>query len=706
MAQRNFRCLRHACYAAVCTIIATVGITGARCYAEPPTAPAETPTAKEDTGKSKDLEKLLDLPLEQLATTPIKSGGGPAMDMPVTSVTKEASTVGQSAAAVFVITNEMIHRSGATCVPEALRMAPGLEVARVNSNTWAISSRGFNNAFANKLLVLIDGRTIYTPGFSGVYWDAEDVLLEDVDRIEVIRGPGGTLWGANAVNGVINVITKRAKDTQGAYVSGGGGTYERSNGAVRYGGSISEDAQYRIYAKYFDRGPFIDADGKPDNDAWTHGQTGFRADWDMNKAKIDSFTIQGDHYVGNSGMSAGWTQLVQPYQQTLYGTAYNTGDNVLARWKHDYDNDSDLTVQTYFDNFERDTFLNSSRFKTWDIDLQYRFQLTDSQQITCGAGYRHIDDNMPSNNPFTLTVIPESRTTYISSQFIQDEITLVPELWQLILGCKLEQNSYTYFEYQPTIRALYTPDKKHTAWGAVSRAVHTPSRVDENLFATTETDFGLGPTFVRTTGNPDERSEALMAYELGWREQMTERFSWDLATFYNSYDDLRTLNFVGFSPGPPLPFFDYQFANGATAQTYGVELATTYKASENWSLNLQYTYFQMHIYDDTPFAIPLYANGNNPCNQVYLRSSWNITKNVDFDLMGRYVDRLVALNVPHYIEMDMRLAWRPRKHLEMAVVGQNLLQAQHYEFGRTTETFNSIVDQTPRGVYSTLTWQY
>jgi iron complex outermembrane receptor protein len=407
-------------------------------------------------------------------------------------------------------------------------------------------------------------------------------------------------------------------------------------------------------------------------------------------------TLQGDHYVGNSGISGGWTQTTPPLQQTLFGTAYNTGDNVLARWSHVSDDDSELTLQSYFDNFERDTFLNSTRTKTWDIELQYRFQFTDRQQITCGAGYRNIHDQLPSNNLFTMGVIPEERTTYIASQFIQDEITLAPELLQLILGCKLEQNSYTFFEYQPTIRLLYTPDKKHSLWGAVSRAVHTPSRVDEALFATTAV---TGPLFIRSLGNPNMVSETLMAYEVGWREQMTEKFSWDLATFYNSYDHLRTLPSTGFTPPDLLSF---QFQNGAVAHSYGIELAGTYAVSERWNLYAQYTYLQMHIYDDQL----LQGDGNSPCNQFYLRSSWNVRKNVDFDLMGRYVDRLVGLDVPRYIEMDARVAWRPRQRLELALVGQNLLNSYHYEFGRTIETSNGILTGTPRGVYGTATWRY
>jgi iron complex outermembrane receptor protein len=666
---------------------------------QPPQAETKT-AADEDAG---NLDKLLDMAdkdVGQLSNVKVPgNAGGPLLDTPVTSVTKEASTVGRSAAAVFVITNEMIRRSGATCIPEALRMAPGLEVAQVNSNTWAITSRGFNNAFANKLLVLIDGRTIYSPAFNGVYWDAQDVLLEDVDRIEVIRGPGGTLWGANAVNGVINIISKSSANTQGSYASAGGGTVERSMGAARQGGKLGENGNYRVYAKYNDRGPYVDqnivGDGR---DGWTHGQAGFRADWDLGKSKADTITLQGDHYVGNSGISAGWTQQTLPYQQTLYGTAFNTGDNVLARWTHKNDDDSSWTLQSYFDNFERDTFLNSERIRTWDIDFQYRFDLTDRQRITWGAGYRHIHDQLPSENPFCLSVVPTQRTTYIASQFVQDEITLSPDLLQLILGCKLEQNSYTYFEYQPTARLLYTPDEKHSIWGAISRAVHTPSRVDENLFATTQVDSSSGPLWLRTYGNPNIDSETLMAYEAGWREQMTERFSWDIATFYNNYDHLRTLAYTEYVS----PFLNFQFQNGATAQSYGVELAGTYAVSDSWNLYAQYTYLQMHVYNDQL----LYGDGNSPCNQIYMRSSWNVRKNVDFDLMGRYVDRLVGLDVPSYIEMDARVAWRPRKRVEVAIVGQNLLNEQHYEFGRTTETTNSLRGATPRGVYGTVSCRF
>lgn len=655
---------------------------------------SDNATSNAEAPGSQAISDLLKLDIEQLAKAPVVV---PSMDIPVTSVTKETSTVGRSAAAVFVITNEMIRRSGATCIPEALRMAPGLEVARVNSNTWAITARGFNNSLANKLLVLIDGRTVYSPVFSGTYWDVQDVVLEDVERIEVIRGPGGTLWGANAVNGVISVITKNAADTQGAYMKFSGGSVERSSETARYGGKIGDDGYYRVYGKYFDRGPFYDPT-QPANDAWTQGRFGFRSDWSLDKAKIDTVTLQGDHYVGQSGMSAGFTSFTDPHYQIRNGDAYNTGENVLARWRHVYSDDSDWTLQSYFDNFERDTILNSERVRTFDIDFQYRFPLNDRHQIICGAGYRYIHDQLPSTSPLTLSAIPTERSYYIASQFLQDEITLSPDLWTLTLGCKLEQNAFTYFEYQPTARLLYTPDNKHSLWGAVSRAVHTPSRVDENLFSTTPFEFPPGNWLYTTTiGNEALRSETLLAYEFGYRVQATDRFSYDFTTFYNVYDNLRSADFIGVA----YPFYFFQLDNGPTADSVGAELATTWKVSDRWQLSANYTYLVIAIHGDSV----RYGDGNSPCNQVYVRSSWNVRENVDFDLMARYVDRLVDLEVPSYIEMDLRLAWRPRKQLELALVGQNLLQTYHYEFGRTVENYAGQLTEVPRGVYGTITWR-
>jgi iron complex outermembrane recepter protein len=661
-------------------------------------APPRQPSAAASSGKSDELDKLLDMPIDQLAKTPVTSSapsGGPLMDTPVTSVTKEASTVGKSAAAVFVITNQMIRRSGVTNIPDALRMVPGMEVAQVNSNTWAVSARGFNSAYANKMLVLIDGRSVYNPDFSGVYWNMQDVLLEDVERIEVIRGPGGTLWGANAVNGVVNVITKHAKDTQGAYLTAGGGSHERTFEAFRYGGQIGDDLQYRVYGKYFDRGPGLDPVNDID-DAWQQGRFGFRSDWTPDRDKSNFLTIQGDHFVGYTANS------IIPMD---FGTSERqTGENLLMRWHHVYDEDNDWTLQTYYDKFARGNYLQMETVKTFDVDFQYRFPLGDRQKITCGANFRNVQSLYAGGDQFTNWFPFPYWTTNYTGQFVQDEIAIVEDRVILTLGTKLEQNPYTGFEYQPSARLLWAPDNKHSTWAAISRAVRTPSRAEEQ-FDGTFTPFAPG-VYPRIMGSSDLVSEDLMAYEIGYREQTTDKLSWDIATFYNQYQHL--IGAVQGAPFPepyPPPFHlvvPMTMANGPSGDTYGVELAANYAMSEHWRLSTQYTFLQMHI-ESSPVTL---GQGFDPHNQVYLHSAWDLSDKLELDLTARYVDSLAFMNIPSYITMDLRLAWRPQKHLELAAVAQNLLQAYHWEFPGDSVSSPAVATEVPRGVYGTVTWRY
>jgi iron complex outermembrane receptor protein len=390
------------------------------------------------------------------------------------------------------------------------------------------------------------------------------------------------------------------------------------------------------------------------------------------------------------------------------GSAHNTGQNVLTRYCHVTDEDSDWSLQTYFDNFLRDnTVLNTERVRTYDVEFQYRFPIGERQHITCGTGYRYIHSYCPSQSPFTATLDPPKNSMFIANQFAQDEIALAPDLLTFIVGCKLEQNSFTYFEYQPTARLLWTPDRKHTLWGAVSRAVRTPSLTEEHLFATTPPASG-STVFGRILGNEAIQSETLMAYELGYRTQATERFSWDIATFYNVYGNLSGSAvvpppYVENDPPPPHAVLPIVLTNSGSADTYGAELSTTWTAAEHWRLASNYTFLRMIMQGS-----PSQSNdpGKNPCHQVSLRSSWDLRDDLDFDLTARYVDCLTSLGVPSYITMDLRLAWRPRKHLELAVVGQNLLQAYHYEFGPTTETLGNEATEVPRGVYGTVTWRF
>ncbi len=653
-------------------------------------AATEKPAAeqKADSG-GRAASDILGLDIEQLAKTPVVV---PSMDIPVTSVTKEPSTVGRSAAAVFVITPEMIRRSGATCIPEALRMAPGVEVAQVNSNTWAITARGYNSTFSGKLLVLIDGRSVYNPNYSGVYWDMQDVLMEDIERIEVIRGPGGTLWGSNAVNGVISVITKNAADTQGVYAMAGGGSQKQLLDGFRYGGKIGNDACYRVYGKHFEMGSGYDPTGQVD-DAWRQGRFGFRTDWQPNGNKDDTLTIQGDHFVGSTNNSAIPTSPALP--ETL------NGENLLTRWRHVYDEDTEWTLQLYYDSWMRDDVLQTEQVRTYDVDYQYRFLLSDRHKITCGVGFRNVESYFAGGDTFVTCFPTPYYTTNFPSQFVQDEITLVEDLLCLTIGTKLEENPYTELEYQPSARLLWTPDHRHSVWGAVSRAVHTPMRAQDQI------EITLAPiapnVYPLAEGQPNTGSESLIAYELGYREQTTERLSWDIAMFYNTYS-----NMLGIVPGDPIDIGGHTMVplilttNGAQAQTYGVELSGNYAVTDRWRLYAQYTFLQLQAPSPLPERI---ESGKDPHNQVYLRSAWDLGDNVEFDLMARYVDNLKSLVVPSYITMDARLAWRPRKHWEVAVVGQNLLQAHHWEFAGSSYNSPTYATEVPRGIYGTLTWR-
>lgn len=676
-------------------------------------------TEQAGSGSKPAANDILNMDIEQLANVPVVV---PSMDIPVTSVTKELSTVGRSAAAIFVITNEMIRRSGVTNVPDALRMAPGVEVLQINANTWSITIRGFAfGQYSNKLLVLIDGRTIYNPDFAGVYWNAQDVLLEDVDRIEVVRGPGGTLWGANAVNGVINIISKEAKNTQGAYAMAGGGSQLRDTEAFRYGGTIGDDVQYRIYGKHFEQGanPYVFDTTGPANDAWRQGRAGFRADWQPDRDKSNTFTIQGDHFVGSTNNST------IPTATTL--SDYMTGENLLARWRHVYDEDSDWTLQTYYDNYMRRDSLQTQIDKTLDVDFQYRFPLGNRHSVTCGAGFRNVESRFTGGDRFTawfpqppavpnvLAPAVPNWTTNFPSQFVQDEISLVDDRLVFTVGCKLEENPYTGMEYQPSARLLWAPDKRHSFWGAISRAVHTPTRAEEQISFNTTHYY---PTFYQRAEGTNQvngslTSEAVVAYELGYRAQTTDKFSWDIATFYNVYDSVIAPNqlgraFVETSPAPPHVVVPTIYHNNdlSSITTYGIELFSKYEVSKRWRLHGQYTLFHMN-------QIPLpqslgFFNDWDPCNMLYLSSSWDVRENLDFDVIVRYVDRIsfggdTAAATPSYVTMDMRLAWRPRTHLELALVGQNLLQQQHKEIDPLGLAYGTDV---PRSAYGTVTWRH
>jgi iron complex outermembrane receptor protein len=635
------------------------------------------------------------------------------MNLQVTSVTKHTQKVADAAAAIFVITQEDIRRSGAASIPEALRLVPGLEVARIDQNKWAIGSRGFNGRFDNKLLVLIDGRSVYTPLFSGVYWNVQDVMLEDVDRIEVIRGPGATLWGANAVDGVINVITKKAKSTQSAVVTAGAGTDERAAGSVRYGGKLGDNTYYRAYTKYFDWGPSSYPSGMTAHDGWDALRGGFRADW--TPAGADSLTLQGDVYRSRFNETLTVASLSAPYSNTFPNDGKYSGGNILGRWNHTSEGSS-ISLQMYYDNTTiTDHSLFGDHQNILDIDFQHGFHVGDSQQFVWGLGYRSIRDKNDAS--FTVSLQPNQVTLNQFSTFLQDEISLVDSRLRLTLGSKFEHNEFTGFEIEPNARLLWNLTPNQSIWTAVSRAVRTPALTEEGLRLNsavippgTPSNPTPFPAVVAVFGSHQFNSEDLLAYELGYRVQATSNVSLDVATFYNNYSNLRTAEpgtpFVEGSPAPTDIVIPFVAGNKMSGGTYGVELIADWKVIPKWRLVGSYSYLQMDIHKnkDSQDPTPDNPNGSSPRHQWYLRSSIDLPKHFEQDTTLRFVDQLPSLNVPRYYSLDAHLGWRPVTKLEVSIGGQNLLNNWHFEF--MPDFVNTSPTVVKRSIFGSITWKF
>ncbi|NJD06727.1 MAG: TonB-dependent receptor [Methylococcaceae bacterium] len=654
--------------------------------------------------------ELSDLNLEQL------------MGMQITSASKKSQKLSDVAAAVHVITQEDIRRSGVTSIPEALRLAPGIQVARIDANKWAISARGFNGRFANKLLVLMDGRSVYTPTFAGVYWEVQDTVLEDIDRIEVIRGPGATVWGANAVNGVINIITKQAGKTRGGEISVGAGSQERAFGSARYGFELSDDTHARVYFKGFDRErfPVRDAADRGSSDAWNMQRGGFRLDHDGKAG--ERFTLQGDLYTGSLRQSIDLAQLSAPYSLHVHDTANVSGANLLGRWQKALGLGEEVSLQVYYDrNVRNEVFLNETR-DTFDIDFQHHLGVGERQDLIWGLGYRYSHDNF--SNPTFVQFGNGARGVHLFSGFLQDEISLVPEKLKLTLGTKLEHNDFTGFEIQPSLRLAWTPNSHHALWGAVSRAVRTPSRSDDAanthllvlppLSGVNPTGF---PIAVSPVHNKAMNAETLLGFELGYRFIPSSSLSLDTALFYNDYDRLRTISF-----GPVLLrrsanglYIDQTlpFSNIESARSYGGEASLVWNPLSNWSLQAQYSYLGL----ETTFSDRQFANNINldeistPQQQWSLRSGWDLPQHLELDLWLRYVDRIQAgipapLRINDYLTLDARLGWRPHPSLDLALVGQNLLDGAHPEFIMESGYQQHTVVEVPRAFFLKLNWRF
>jgi iron complex outermembrane receptor protein len=681
-------------------------------------APASQPTATPATDISFDMGPVPATDPAGPATAPSAAGAGneltdlsleDLMNVQVTSVSKTKERLADAPGAVTVISQEDMQASGLNGIPELLRLSPGLFVQQGNQFTgWSISSRGFGALFSDKLLVLQDGRTLYTPLFSGVYWNTVDYPIADLDRIEVVRGPGGTLWGANAVSGVINITTKEAKDTQGVLVDSRVGTDE-SNLTVRYGGKIDDNTYYRVYAKgraYGDSD--VSANPIGQNDQWQDSREGFRVD--HYNGKSDTVTLEGDSFYQNAA-----DELVTGHPIKNYTYDYRNGQDVLGRWTHVVSDTSDLSLQAYYDRVDLRDAYSKYEGNTFDVNFQHRFELMPGHEVLYGAGARVQTDNIGTHALPAPVVSPTARDPYVLNGFVQDTITLIPDRVKVIIGTKIEDNSYTGANLQPSARILWTPSEQTSLWAAVSRAVRTPSRLewDEDAHIVVPIGNGKLGQLVKYSDHPDD--EKLLAYEIGARHQITRSASVDVTGFVNAYDDLIALQNQGTvvvpSAKPPTEILQ-QYGNVQAATTYGIEVAGKWKVAPNWRLEASYSLLIVNAHDIaagvTPNALAL--EDASPQNQFQFHSYWTVIKNVDFNQSLYYVQGTGNGNVlgatgpppAAYTRVDLSLTWHPTPNADITVGVQNAFDPHHLESSYNAAS-SSFVD---RSAYAEFTLKF
>lgn len=624
-----------------------------------------------------------------------------AVRIDVTSAARKAQPLEDTAAAIFVITRDDIRRSGFTRLPEVLRLAPGLQVARIDGGTWAISSRGFNAKNSDNLLVMMDGRVLHTPTFTGVYWNAQDVMLEDVDRIEVTRGPGGALWGANAVTGVINIVTRPAAATQGGFIGIGAGGREHQ-GSVRYGGALGEAGHYRVYARDSGEDSQQSAAGIRADDRTRLRGAGFRAD--MRLSGGASLTMQGDMYDGFSRHVGTRLDLPTATRTTVGYPIDLAGGNLLARWTQVVSAVEQWSLQFGHDSYRRDYFNLGERRATTDLDFQHRLPVGARHDVVWGLGYRTTADDM--DNTAIVAFTPSRRRDKTLSAFVQDDIALVSDTLTLIAGGKLERNEHTGVEWQPNLRLRWKIDERQTAWAAMSRAVHTPSRTDLDgrvVSMATRTGSGILVTLLRN--NPDVTSEKVLAYEAGWRIRPDKHIEFDIAAFHNRHRDMMTIEREAIYNDGPYRILPLVFHNLADATTHGVEWSASWRPSDAWHLKASQSWLRMRIARDagsTDTSIET-ESGRSPRQQFQFHVYHFPGAAIELGASLYRVGALPSLDVPAYTRLDARIAWHPRPDLEVSLTGRNLLEAEHIEFVNASGPRTTAI---PRSLFLATTWRF
>lgn len=637
------------------------------------------------------------------------------MNTQVTSVSKKEQKLSKVAAAIFVITQEDIRRSGATNIPDLLRMVPGMDVGEINGSTWAVSARGFNAQYSNKLLVMIDGRVVYTPNFAGVYWDTMDYPLENIERIEVIRGPGGSVWGVNAVNGVISIFTKAAAETRGGLIEAGAGNIEQGFGLAQYGGELGKATDYRVYAKYFNQYHLANLSGRNGFDDWHILRSGFRTDSRLSPK--DNLTLEGSLYIGREDELGFVLPSISAPGYVAEPVQINMGGGfVQAVWNHSYSDRSDSTLQFSYGRYARDDPQEPEVRDTIDLDYKHHIAWGGRQDLVWGLGYRFTTDHFGSS--ITVAFDPPGRSLELFNAFVQDEIELTPKV-NLTVGTKLEHNSYTGFEIIPSVRSTWAVSSRAMLWAAVSRALRAPSRNDTdlivNLGGATASDGT--PILFRFLGNPDFQDERMIAYEAGYRSSLSNRLSLDVAAFYNDYNNLQTTepssSFLETSPAPPHEVQTFTYQNLMYGETHGVEVSANWRATNRWTLSPGYALELLHMHVDPTSAdteTPHFVEDGAPRHSAQLRSHFDAEHQLTWDAAAYFVDRLSHQGVtddqiiPAYTRFDSSLTWKPREQLSVTLAGQNLLQDHHVEF---EDFFGSMQSgEIKRSGYVQFVWRF
>lgn len=633
------------------------------------------------------------------------------MNMQVTSVSKKEQKLSKTGAAVFVITQEDIRRSGATNIPDLLRMVPGVNVAQIDASSWAVSIRGFNDRYANKVLVLIDGRSVYSPDFGGVEWDQQDVPLEDIERIEVIRGPGGTVWGANAVNGVISITTKSAKASQGALLTAAGGSQDAANGVAQYGANLGTDGAFRIFGKYSGVGANEFPNGGDAGDAWHLMHGGFRTDWALSPQ--DALTVQGDllETAGSETITTLFSNDLQSGERIVGSPVSVTSADVLGRWTHTFSNGSDVAVQSYYQRDDRALWGIRDILDTFDLDVQQHIRWGARHDIVWGGGFRLTNDH--STSGYAITLLPTHPLDHLSNLFLQDEMALSHTL-SLTVGSKLEHNSYTGFEYEPSAQLVWSVTDRESVWISAARAIRQPARLDTsiNVDYATEPLAGGGFALLRIVGDPHPEAEKLRNIETGYRAQLNERFSFDATAFLSFYSDLRTqepgVPYINPDPAAPYLVIPLQQGSLGSGRSYGGEVFGNWQVTRRWRLSPGYSllYIRTAVNSASPEAVLETTANSAPRNQFQIRSLWDLSRHFEFDSSLASVGDLPNSGngfTPRYTRLDTRAGWRLGEWTELSLVGQNLLTPRHVEFPYVYPVSPVEIE---RSVFGRIAWRF